>query len=243
MNLIVWRLFKRIKVLIVTSYVLGLSLGVTSVALAEYIPPPDQLPPKSKTTSTGPRGKCEENGEITLTVLAPAKTVGQTVSLYPTFAWFVSASNPLPLEFRLFAYGQDSKLIQKISLQSSPGIMKISLPEDKPGLSVGQRYLWQVAVLCNPNHPSADPIVRAEFQVVEMSPALKSALSATKNPVEMTNLYARAGLWYDALGEALRSAESSKLGQVASTLLEDLAKLEEPPQSDSLRQIASRERQ
>jgi hypothetical protein len=152
------------------------------------------------------------------------------------------------MEFTLYKYGPDSrpKLAQKLQLKSSPGIMELSLPRDKPGLVIGQRYLWQVAILCDPNYPSSDLVANAEIEVVEMPPDLKRALSTTSHRLEMADLYARAGLWYDALREALGPAENSRLGEVASMLLKDLAKLEEPKQphvesqqSTNLRQIAS----
>ena len=126
--------------------------------------------------------------------------------------------------------------------------MKLTLPEDKPSLTLGERYLWQVAILCDSNHPSSDLIARAEIEVVQVPLALKRAL-ATKNRFEMAEVYAEAGLWYDALSEALGSAKDARLGKVASSLLEDLAKLEEPKatqiessQSENLRQIASSQR-
>jgi len=53
--------------------------------------------------------------------------------------------------------------------------MKLSCCRRKPGLAVGQKYLWQVAILCDPNYPS-DLVAKAEIEVVEMSPALKTAL-------------------------------------------------------------------
>ena len=233
-----------IKNSLVTSCVLSLSLAVIPAALADYQPDPTQPPPKGNTTSSGPRGGCESIDEPPLTVLAPHKHVGLTTSTHPTFAWFVPNSKPFPMEFTLFAYGPDNnlKLVQKISLKSSPGIMKLSLPKDKPGLALGQSYLWQVSISCNPNSPSSDVVAEAEIQVVEMSPTLKNALSATENRLERAKLYAEAGLWYNALSEALGSAENARLGQVASTLLEDLAKLEKPEDSQILRELATSKR-
>ena len=247
---ILWLLKKTIDSRLVTSFVLSLSLTVTTTAVAKYNPPPDQRPPGGYTTSSGSRGVCGVSGGTPLTVLAPQRHVGQTTSTHPTFAWFVPDSKPLPMEFILYKYspGSAPKLVHKIELRSSPGIMNLTLPEDKPDLTVGQRYLWQVAILCNSNHPSSDLVARAEIEVVQVPPALKRAL-ATKNRLEMADLYAEAGLWYDALREALEPAKDARLGEVASSLLEDLAELEEPKatqiesrQSANLRQIASSQR-
>jgi len=237
-------LAKRINNQLLTSFVLSLSLAVTPPAQAEYKPGSTQVSPSGNTTILGQRGGCENIERLPPAVLAPLKHVGQTVSVRPTFAWFIPDSQPFPIEFKVFELAKDGsvkKLVQKIELQSSPGIMKLSLLENQPGLTVGQRYLWQVAIVCDSNHPSSDLVASAEIQVVEMPPTLKTALSATQNHQERSNLYAEAGVWYDALQEALEPAEGLKLGQVASTLLEELAKLEDPTTSENLRQIASRE--
>ncbi|HAX75247.1 MAG TPA: hypothetical protein DCY88_05275 [Cyanobacteria bacterium UBA11372] len=223
---------------------LSLLLGAIAPVLAAYNPPPDQPPPRGNTSSSAPRGGCASSQGLPLTVLAPLKHVGQTASVRPMFAWFVPDTKPFPLEFKLFELTGNNtfKLVEKVDLQSSSGIMKLSLPENKPGLAVGQRYLWQIALKCDSNHPSTWVVSRAQIEVVEMPSNLRTVLSTTKNPLEISDLYARAGLWYDALSEALKAVEGSRLGEVASTLLEDLAKLEEPQQSANLRQIASSER-
>ena len=49
----------------------------------------------------------------------------------------------------------------------------------------------------------------------------KAVYSAQK-----ANIYADADLWYNALDEALKLAQASKLGEVGSTLVNDLAKSE-----------------
>jgi hypothetical protein len=257
------RIFAQpIKSSVATSCVLSLLLTIAPIALAEYEPdpgqpppkeptgttgpraynpPPDQPPPTTKTPSTGSRGGCETIGGAPLTALAPTKHVGQTTSGHPTFAWFVPDAKPFPMQFKLFELAENNtiKLVHKLELQSSSGIMKLSLPKDKPGLRIGQRYLWQVSISCDPNFPSSDKVARAEIQVVEMPSTLKNALSTSKNRLEMAELYAKAGLWYDALGEALEAAGDSRLGQATTNLLEDLIALEEPPQRENLRQIVS----
>jgi hypothetical protein len=229
---------------VIASCVLSLSLAQTSVALAGYTPPPEQSPPSGNTTSSGARGGCENNQERSLTVLAPIKHIGQTASVHPTFAWFIPDTKPFPIKFKLFELASDRnlKLVETIELVSSPGVMKLSLPKDKPGLVVGQRYLWQVTVLCNPNYPSSDLVARAEIQVVEMPPTLNRRLSSTTEQSERVELYAGAGLWYDAFREALGSAPNSSVGEVASRLLQNLANFEEAQQSANLSKVANSER-
>ena len=219
---------KCINSRLATSCILTGSLMLTTAALAEYKPPADQKPPSSKTTSTVARsGGCQGSSGTTLTAIAPYSHVGQTSSPHPTFAWFVPDAQPYAMEFRLYRYepSGDTK-IQTVNLQSQPGIMSLSLPADQPGLTVGQRYRWQVVILCNPNRPSEALVAEADIEVVELSPILAKELAATNIPIEKANLYAESGLWYDALGKALQATQGTTK-DFQLTLLEDLAKVEE----------------
>ena len=231
---ILWRLTKPLKskwltraMLILSLVMISLSWATMTVAQPQYTPDPNSPPPKEPTDSTGSRGGCAGDTETKLTVLAPQSHVGQTASTHPTFAWFVPDSQPYPILFQLYEYDANGnrQLIKTINLQSSPGIMTLSLPEEESGLSVGERYRWQVVMLCNPNSPSSALVAEVEIDVVEMSPALKMALAATTNPIERTELYASAGLWYNALGEVLNS-EDGRTREFTLSLLENLVELE-----------------
>ena len=115
-----------------------------------------------------------------------------------------------------------------MSLQkSSPGIMKLSpFSDSQPGLQPGKEYLWQVVIHCDPDNPSGDLVSEASIEVVGMPAAVQSKLNNAVNSAQKANIYAEAGLWYDALDEALKLIQPSKLGEVGSTLLNDLAKSE-----------------
>ena len=209
---------------VVTGCVLSLLLAITPEAIAGYVPPRTQKPPSDYSKSKGVRGGCSEN-KISLTILAPKKYVGETISRYPTFAWFVSNSDQV--EFRLFEFvpnGEVKQMGQKVLLPSSPGINKYSLPENQPGLAVGQKYLWQVSIRCPQS--DSDLIEAAEFTVIQMPSTFSSKLSTIKDGLEKIELYATAGLWYNALESALK-AEDKKLGKVVTNLLQDLVKSDE----------------
>lgn len=233
-----WLSTKGLPIRLVTSCLLVLSLSMTSAALAERGAPDDDAP-RGNTTSTGTRGGCENSNQGELTVLAPTKE-GKTASVRPTFAWFVPDQKPLQMEFILFEVkGNNKEEVAEFKLKSSPGIKTFTLPEDKPNLTVGKRYSWKVVILCDPNHPSTAITSQAEFEVVEMPPALKIALSTTKEPAQIAQLYAQYNLWYDAFGEALRYEQDPRAKQMMANLLNELAKIEETQQGQRLRNIAS----
>lgn len=219
---------------------LSLSLVVTPTALAEYVAPAAQKPPRDSRISSGTRsgseGGCDGDG-ISLTALAPKTHVGQTLSTHPTLAWFVPESTTQPMEFQLYEYdaeGIPQPVSQPIQLESSPGIMRLSLAREQLELTVGKTYLWQVAILCDPDSPSSDLIVSSEIQVVETPLAFAQQLAQVKPGSQKVELYALRGFWYDAMGEALQLAPSGQLGEVAASVLRDLVNLEPHPTREEM---------
>lgn len=207
---------------LVTIGITSLVLASTTVVFAGYKPPRGQRPPSTRTTTTGGRGGCETNKEVSFKLLAPQKHVGQTASIRPTFAWFVPNSKPLPMEFRLYKYDAkgETQLQQQFQMQSKYGIMTLALPKNKPGLEVGNRYLWQVAILCNPNQAANDLVAMVEIDVVKMP----TQVLFVRNTRANVDVLAQAGLWYDALSEALRTGQKDAVLE----LMNNLASLETP---------------
>lgn len=224
-----WFLNKRINTKLVTSCALSLALIVTPAVLAAYVPGEQKPVPKDRRSDGGTTRGCS-GGDMPLTVFASRNYVGRTISRHPTFAWFVprdSASKPMKFTIYEWVPNGKPKEVRKISLQSSPGIMKLSsFSKNELGLQPGKEYLWQVVIHCDPDNPSGDLVGEASIEVIGIPPALQSRLNRAVNGVEKANIYAEAGLWYDALGEALKLAEASELGEVGSILLNDLAQWE-----------------
>ena len=222
---------KRINVKLVTSCALSLALIVTPAALADYVDG-DQNPVPSDRRSDGGTTRGCSGGGMPLTVLASRNYVGRTISSHPTFAWFVPGDSvSKPMQFTIYEWvpGGKPKEVRKMSLQSSPGIMKLSpFSENEQGLQPGKEYSWQVVIHCDPDNPSGDLVGEASIEVVGMPATLQSKLNKAVNSVEKADIYVKAGLWYNALDEALKLAQASKLGEVGSTLLNDLAQLEAP---------------
>ncbi|QLE55093.1 DUF928 domain-containing protein [Nostoc sp. TCL26-01] len=225
------------------SCTLILYLILTTTAIAKYTPPKNPSNPTTPTGSNGSRGNgCQGDAKTSLTALAPLTYIGQTVSLQPTFVWFVPDSQSRKIEFTIYKYvnGKFEK-IDTILMQSSPGIMTYSLANTKTSLSVGEKYLWQVALLCNLNHPSKNLIARAEIEVVTIAPSLKNALARTKEFLQRSDLYAEKGLWYDAMAEILNNSVNKAsifqlLVELKNLELDEISKISEPARKKSLQQ-------
>jgi hypothetical protein len=205
---------------IATCCVIGLLLSYSNASLAGYKPSKTQRPPSGRTSTTGSRGGCNGLGETSLKLLAPTNYVGQTASKYPTFAWLIPETKSLPMEFRLYKYDSNNQpqLQHKWNLQTKWGIMALSLPKNQLGLKQGERYLWQVALLCDINRPSNNLVAMAEIDVV----AMPSSVRFVGNSHNNVDTLAEAGLWYDALALALKTNQRN----AANELLKDLAEEE-----------------
>ncbi|MEW5856357.1 MAG: DUF928 domain-containing protein, partial [Cyanobacteriota bacterium] len=232
----------RTKVKLVTSCALSLALIVTPAALANYAPGDQKPAPPDRRSDGGTTRGCS-GGDMPLTVLASQNYVGRTISRHPTFAWFVphdSASKAMQFTIYEWVPGGKPKEVHKMSLQSSPGIMKLSPFSDRElGLQPGKEYLWQVVIHCDPDNPSGDLVSGASIEVVGMPATVQNELNGAVNIDEKANIYAKAGLWYNALAEALKLAEPSKLGTVGSTLLNDCAQWEAPK---TIQELSPKER-
>ena len=225
-----WFTNKSINNKLVALCILSLALLASPAGLAVYKPGTQKpVPPDRKLDGATTRG-CS-GGDMPLTVLASRNYMGRMISRHPTLAWFVppdSVARPIEVEIYEWLPGGKSKEVSKTLLQSTPGVMNLSpFSQNKPGLQPGKEYSWQVVLLCDPDDRSGDIVSRASFEVVKMpTTILQTKLNKTTNSVEKINIYAEEGLWYDALSEALKLAKASKLGEVGSTLLNDLAKFE-----------------
>lgn len=227
----------------IASLILSVSLSLAPIALAKYTPPQNPSKPKDTGTNTTRGGSCE-NSSAGLTVLVPFSHVGETISGHPTFTWFVPDRTPRPLQLRLFT--RTGQLLYKADMKSQPGIMSVALPPNLPQLTIGQSYQWQVALVYDPKVPSSNMVATAEIQMVQPAASLQTQLAAAQTPQQRIDLYAEAGLWYDAIAEAHKAAGTSDNQAAVLELLDSLASSEAKllrDWSDCLRQIRAIEQQ
>lgn len=219
-----------------TSCLLCLSLGINYAALAEYKKPSteDDAPQGDETTITGSRGvgSCSEEATTNLTALAPYGHIGKSASTHPTFAWHVPDADTYPVQFRLYEYdgtknNGKGKTIVKETLSSTPGIMTYALSPDSPGLTVGQKYIWQVILICNPNSPSQSLVIGTGINIVNPSSEITTKLNKLNDPSVRADIYAEAGLWYDALAEVASNPQDPQAQAFTTELIVNLTAIEE----------------
>lgn len=204
-----------------------MSIVFPSTAVAEYKKPKTTSAPDARTTtSTATRGGCinSQDSNLDLMALAPYSHVGQTVSTHPTFVWFVPKSEYFPLEFHLEEYIANSQLqtIHRQKLDSKPGIMSLSLPQNVPELTAGKKYRWKVVMRCT---RFKAVVIMAEIEVVSSTPQFQTTSSNVAGISRLVEVYSSNGLWYDALETTFDAADSHQL-ELQNQLIQQLAAIE-----------------
>lgn len=154
-----------------------------------------------RTEGAGSRG-CDSLGDAYLALLAPKEGTGLTVSSRPTFVWYVGNVTEAPIKFTLAEPGVIKPILVKTLNIKQPGIIALT-PAEIPPLKVNKEYRWTVSIECNIQHPSENQYARATIERVPAN--LDKQISGANSEIKQAQLYAQAGIWYDAIASASRA--------------------------------------
>jgi hypothetical protein len=176
-----------------------------------YVPPYRGTP--RRTQGTGSRGG-DSSQSVTLELLVPNDHTGQTLSGHPTFVWYISDIPKEPVEFALVESGVAEPIfVQQLQLQKA-GIVRMEMPKNLPELVPGKEYRWSVTLIDNANQRSNDIFAQSWIKRVPETPSLKQQVSAAKSDRDRASIYAKAGLWFDALNTLL-TAQAANASEVS----------------------------
>lgn len=206
---------------------------ISQDALAEYRKPKNSEndAPRAESSDVAAirsTDNCSRNNEPSLTTLAPESHTGQTVSTTPTFAWYIPFQNASNLHFTIYEHNSQSyqnkgKRLIELPMISKSGIMTYSLPAINSLLKVGKKYVWEVEVLCNSSQMT---VINSEILVVRKPDRLAEQINNTRDPIDKANVYAQAGLWYDALAEVALQPEDPQAQILTRQFIQQLAEIE-----------------
>lgn len=214
----IWQLFLAVAVELTIISGFSTLVRTPPALLAEGIPSqwqeqeyrvPDDIGTPGRRQQGGVRGGCSiQKGRFT--ALVPAESYGVTVAAYPQFSFYLPEmsqnSPPVQVEFVLRDDKDDNKEFYKATFQSSgkSGIVSLTLPQEAglAPLQVDRVYHWNLSIICNPNTDNADNANRltvdGRIKRVELNAKLSSQLQQAKL-ADRAELYAQAGIWFDAL--------------------------------------------
>ncbi len=162
---------------------------------------------------------------LTVDVLAPDHT-GLTVSAQPTLYWFVSQTINQPAELTIIDDKSIDPLLEiKLTPPIQAGIHAVRLSSYGVQLKPLVSYQWFVGVEVDPAQPSNDIIAGGEIQLVSTPEALRNELLGVGED-QRPAIYARAGIWYDALDGAstmvTRNPDDARWKELRATLLDQI---------------------
>ena len=165
-----------------------------TISLPVYQPPLRGAP--GGRVGGGTRGMGEEL--IALLALAP-NHVALTVQEQPVLYWCLSNPARYPVELTITIEKDTQPLLEKrIPLPSRAGIYPLRLSDFEIRLSTGIQYRWFLALIPDPDRRSRDIVAGAIIERVETPETLRSRLLKASRE-EFPNIYAEAGMWYDAV--------------------------------------------
>lgn len=167
--------------------------STTPVSMPVYKPPLRGAP--GGRIGGGTRGLKDA---ITLFVLAP-NHVGLTVREQPTLYWYLSKPTSYRIIIKIIENQTKSSIFEKQNYLPAPrGVQPIRLADYKVHLSPHTEYRWSVTAVPDPEDRSKDIRAGGLIERIEVSESLRSKLAQAKKG-EIPQIYAEAGIWYDAL--------------------------------------------
>lgn len=192
-------------------------------------PPTEDVGVPAATVGGGDRGPEEESlctsGDKKLTALMPTrKNVGKTMLPNPTFFVYVPTTTAKQAEFLVVDERGNSVYEAEFAPPSSGGIVKLSLPKTV-SLETDKNYIWQFAIICNPDDPNLDEYVQGSILRTQMSSDMEMKLEQAK-PIDRARLFAGERVWNETLTTiaGVRSTYPSEWKEFLSSVgLEEMA--------------------
>ncbi|MBX3331606.1 MAG: DUF928 domain-containing protein [Nitrospira sp.] len=161
-----------------------------------YVPPRKGAPAPGLRRGGGTRGM---NKSVPMISLLVPDHVGFTLHEQPVLFWFTPTNHNLIYEFTLIADNAETPIIEtKLQSPSRGGIQQIRLADYNVKLLPGERYQWSVALVMDPDEPSANVVAKGAIERVDRS-KLEQPLPSNMGKADAPRRYAEAGVWYDAL--------------------------------------------
>jgi hypothetical protein len=160
-----------------------------------------------------------------VTVLVPEHP-GQTSQASPDVYWYLAAATDRPMAVTLIDADEYETLLQVVLPGPHPaGIGRFSLARRGAVLPRGRVILAHVSVLAGAEPGKDDRVASGGIERVRPSANLKGELRAA-GPAKAAHVYAKHGLWLDALAAASRQSSShpgdAALREQRATLLDQV---------------------
>jgi len=188
-----------------------------------FIQPTEDIDDPPTGTVRSVRGGCASSTQVSLTALVPKNKIGRTVSDYPTFFFYLPQTEAELAEFLLEDESGNQIYQQDLTIKNLSGVIGVSIPANTnvPPLEVGKKYTWKFTVVCDADDRSSDQLESGVVQRVELSADILSQLEKA-DPRQKTLIYAKNGIWQDALSNLAAARRANPNDPVLKTDWESL---------------------
>ena len=139
-----------------------------------------------------------ESDKPIIAALVPEQ-IGLTLQEQPSLYWYLSKPTEYLIEFTLIDEQSVQPILEKrIGFGVQAGIHVIKLADYGIRLATGKQYKWFIALIPDLNHRSKDTIAGGSIERIRCPESLLTKLAQT-NKKEVPLVYAKAGIWYEAL--------------------------------------------
>jgi hypothetical protein len=216
------KIFSHIGLVLMSFMVLG--GGLSAAPAAETRAPAVKFrPPTTGATSVRVTGGSRGTGTdvVTLDVLTP-DAAGFTSQEQPSLFWFQSKPANARFELTLLQEKQVKPLVQfQIDRSTKAGIHRLRLAEHGAKLVPGVEYQWVVALVTDPENRSTDLVASGVIKRIEPDAALQDKIKKADRSA-LPEIYAAAGLWYDALSSLSDQIEANPSSETLREARRDL---------------------
>jgi hypothetical protein len=212
----------------------------------KVLPPDRGTPPAEE--GTGSRGDClYAQNTPPLTRLVGSSNLKFTTEKHPVIWIYIPYTSAQIEQAEFSLQNGDLEVYRgRFKLNSIPGVVGIKLPAELPALEVGQEYRWYLDIDCfgavSSSATSAPASLTGLIERVSVSPQLQQELNTAKTPLEKIRIYAKSGIWVEALTQLaqlrLQEPENPQLRQIWMELLSGekvgLSRIAEEPISGTI---------
>ncbi len=172
-------------------------------------------------------GNCNSIPTDIISLIIPDNHIAKTISDKPTILLYSSQDIGYPVEVTFYSLKQGTLFTSRIK-NLNQGFMGVTIPEDSPGLKIGELAKFTATIVCNEKHPSMNLYVQGWIERTDIPKLINQDIIIRDCNID----YAELGIWYDALACAysqLNNIESVSVFEDSdfNSLLEqiDLAEL------------------
>ncbi|ACK66494.1 protein of unknown function DUF928 [Rippkaea orientalis PCC 8801] len=177
-----------------------------------FKPPLEDKKP-SQSRAAGSRGKCLDNGNLSLVALVPSSNFGLTTAERPSLWVYVPENSAKQVVLSLAEEDKTYHSRTSIPLAGQSGIIKLQPSPDSRPLEVGKTYQWSAVLVCGDNLSPDDPGVASWVRRVADPKPIPSG-----SALEAAAFYGEQGIWYDALTDLLKVKQSQPNNPALTTI-------------------------